>query len=164
MDLVGHSVDLNSARYRRIVGAVGSWRWERLLLVVVLVLGVLAMHAVPALRGAGPAKDSMSMSALAASGSAGPTVGHALPGPVQPPGDDQPGHGSGSALHDVLAVCLAILGGAALLAAAMAVFLAMPRRAGDAARVRVVPTVVAVAPRPPPAHAVRLAQLCVLRN
>lgn len=140
------------------MSTIGRWRWERLLLLVALVLGVLAMHAVPALRGADPAGDSMSMSAPS-----GTALADAVPGSAQPAGD-QPGHGLGSDMHHVLAACLAILGAGVLLVAAVAVFLALRRQADGTARVRVVATVVAVAPRPPPAHAVRLAQLCVLRN
>lgn len=124
----------------------------------VLVLGVLAMHAVPAPRAADPSQDSMPMSAPSS-----PALAPALPGPAQPAAD-QPGHRPDSDLHHVLAACLAVLGAGVLLAAAAAVFLALRRQEDGTARVRVVPTVVAVAPRPPPAHAVRLAQLCVLRN
>jgi len=151
------------------MNTVGHWRWERLLLVIVLALGVLAMHATPAVAAAAqPVASGTPMPGTAAAGSA-----HAMSGAGQPIGDqaragepgggEQGGHGSNPATHHVLSVCLAILGTLVLLATAVAAFIAVARRSRRTTA-RAVPAAIPVAARPPPTHAVRLAELCVLRN
>ena len=66
------------------------------------------------------------------------------------------------AAHNLMHLCLAVLAAAAAVASIMFMIMARSREMSAAAPRRTRP--VTVAARPPPRTAVRLAQLCVLRN
>lgn len=142
------------------------WRWERLLLLLATVLGVVAMHATVAssddqagpmagvanVSAASPAgqltgRDPMTTLPADAAGSSVSAMPSEMPMPVA---------------HKLLHLCLAItaLGLLIGLLVAVAVAPARPTRA----LVRSAGRVAARPSRPPVPHAVRLAQLCVMRN
>lgn len=135
--------------YPPIMSTVRWLRWERLLLVAALVVGVLAMHATPDLCGSTPGP------ATVATGSADVAAGHAHAAVA---GDDSDGE---CGTHHVLSVCLAILLAALLISIAR-------RFRGPAPvpsdRPRKVISGPFHAERAPPRTAVRLAQLCVSRR
>lgn len=140
-------------------------QWQRMLLMLTLIFGVVAMHG---LVSASHGSDATEHSAGHA---VGPRPAMSLPMVV--PDDDVMSAVSAVAhasdqqpsppamLHDLLHLCLAVLAG---IAAAVLVTLSL----GRAARPDSPPALSwwsAGAPsRPPPRTAVRLAQLCVLRN
>jgi hypothetical protein len=149
------------------VDDTGRWRWERALLVLAALFGVVAMHstvgaisesATPMPAAVAPvdahlvAPDALS-SAVA-------FVEHAVP--AMAASSEMPGHGPMSMPHTLMHLCLAILAAAivlGLLAVAVAVLL------GQQVSPPRTPTPVATRPsRPPRRSALRLAQLCVLRN
>jgi hypothetical protein len=143
------------------VNPAGRWRWERLLLLVPLMLGVLTMHALVADAGTRCA-DSPTMAETMAVGShVGPADSHAGRTGSRA-GHTGCDYGSMPASHDLLHLCLAVLAVAVVLGLGDAAA-ALVRRGHRSASGRPA-GVVTVQPRPPPRTAVRLAQLCVLRN
>jgi transposase-like protein len=131
-----------------VVDAAGRWRWERLLLLVAVMLGVVTMHSL----AVAPGTHCPNPPAIAVTGgvtmSAGPHAASA----------DGCHHGPGSC--DLLHLCLGVVAAAVVLAlAAVAVAALIRRTIAGPRRLGVV-----VQPRPPPRTAVRLALLCVLRN
>jgi hypothetical protein len=139
-------------------------RW---VLAVVLVLGVLGMHALmgpPAAAGhAGSAvtQDSMSMVMSGAPGSvsgAAPAEKSAAYGDgAAPMGGHTPAEG-----HSMLTMCLAVLGALANVVMLAAVLTRRPGRTGRSAGARVVGALSWWGP-PPPWTAPSLHQLCLLR-
>jgi hypothetical protein len=136
------------------VDPAGRWRWERLLLLVAVMLGVLAMHALVADAGTHCADSPTMAQTMAAGSHAGPAASHA--------GHAGCDHGVMPASHDLLHLCLVVLAVAVVLGLGN-VAAALVRRGNRSASGRPA-RVVTVQPRPPPRTAVRLAQLCVLRN
>jgi hypothetical protein len=156
------------------------------LLLLAVVLGVVVMHspvagpATPAATDPMPAGPmSLEPMAVTPSAVAPMPLGHGPPGAVLTPGtglasavdahlpstqDGSAGdHDSmpAGALHELMHLCLAVLAGLVVLGLVVLVFL-LRRAARSAAAL--LPAPVVVPPRPPPRTAVRLAQLCVLRN
>lgn len=165
---------LSVGAYRGGVTAIG--RVQRVVLLLVLIVGVLGMHV---LMTAGPGHghcvvpDAMSTSAV----STDPTpVGDSMitgapwthsAGMIDAPATDTE-CGNGSApmprgSHDLLHLCMAILvAGILVLAGLAAMLLVFSSSARSVAE-----SVSGVHPhprRPPPQHGVRLATLCVMRN
>jgi hypothetical protein len=147
----------------QIVDAAGRWRWERMLLLVAVMLGVVAMHALAAGDcaecGPGPGMPPVGAAAAGMGGEmdvAGPhavPVDHGRPGPMPEPMS-----------HDVLHLCLAVLAAAIVLGLTAVAYATRSRRGAGPDR-RASNEIGTVWPRPPPRRtAVRLAQLCVLRN
>jgi len=157
---------------------------RRWLLVLVLAAGLIGMHHLiaghpDALAGATQpvaASAMVAMGPVVASGAAASTGIRPVAGRAATPGQDGPGFavapsarisGPGPVMNmpvmDMLMhACLAVLAALSVLALAAAVgLLTLSRPADDRARPR--PAVPHWA-RPPPRTAVRLAQLCVLRN
>lgn len=144
----------------------GSWRWERVLLVLATLLGVVAMHATiaPMHDQAGP---MATVATAAGSGAAARDVvglpligGHE--GPAATASSSMPGDGPMSMPHSLMHLCLAIMTMGILLGLLIIVLVTLLRHTRSPA-----PPTAPVSSRPsrPPArHAVRLAQLCVLRN
>ena len=146
------------------MGAVRLVRWQRGLLLLAVVLGVVSMHSTvvshlgggphPALaRMSSPAMSAEPMSVAPAE--APPSAATASPAHA---GDGHPGSG----LHDLLHLCLAVLTGL-IVAVALTLFAIVAARAARSAPTEVGRS--ATGPRaPPPPTSVRLARLCVLRN
>ena len=146
-----------------VVDVRGSRRWERVLLVLATLLGVVAMHATIA-----PMHDQAGrMATVSGSGAIAhdvvdlsPIGGHEGPAATASPG--MPGDGPMSMPHSLMHLCLAIMTMGILLGLLIIVRVMPFRRtrshAPPAAPVSSHPS------RPPARHAVRLAQLCVLRN
>jgi hypothetical protein len=135
----------------------GRRRWERLLLLFAAVVGVALMHsfAAPMPVGGATATSEPMVAQLTVDASTGAPIIHSH-------GDLGDEHVPMPMSHDLGHLCVAILGAAVLLALAVAVtFLA--RRGSDSLPRLVVGTRPEWA-RPPPPTAVRLAQLCVMRN
>jgi len=136
--------------YSPTMTATAPLRWERLLLVAALVVGVLSMHATPVPCDA-PAAHPTRMISLDAPGA---DAGHT-----------PTAHGSGSegcGGHHILAMCLAILITAVLLITVRTMWRRVAAVAAGGGRA---PLRAAVACRaPPPRTAVRLAHLCVSRR
>ena len=149
------------------VDDTGRWRWERVLLVLAALFGVGAMHSTvgsvhePAMSQpaavASVDGQPISMSSAVASLS---LVEHTVP--AMAASSDMPGHGPMSMPHALMHLCLAFLSAGivlGLLAVAVAVLL------GHGLTPSPTPVPVATRPsRPPRRSALRLAQLCVLRN
>lgn len=166
------------------VGAVnGADRrgWRQVLLLLAVILGVVIMHAPLAAPEASAGAGLMSVEPM-------PATNHDLSAAVEHPAATGPAlvttfasltnaditvdlhniaagsHDSMpmSAVHDLMHLCLAVLAGLAMLALVgfVAFLLGRPARLAAA----VLPAPVIVPPRPPPRTAIRLAQLCVLRN
>lgn len=138
-----------------------------MLLLAVLLLGVVAMHAgvAPAGAGHGPTDHGAGTDRAGTGMAVTVEAGHAgeASAPVEP-ADATAASTTPMpmpALHELLHLCLAVLVAMILLGLALVAFLGFAR--GVAVRARV-PEVVIVRPRSPPRTAVRLAQLCVLRN
>jgi hypothetical protein len=141
----------------------GSWRWERVLVVLALLVGVVAMHSLP-----------MPMPAHAGPGAAAATTddlhGHApaeMVAPVDPTSagmssEMRPGPAQPPDVHTMMHLCLAVLGALLLLVLRAVTFVVGTRSDADVVAIRV--RIAALRPRPPPPTSVRLAQLCVLRN
>jgi hypothetical protein len=156
------------ARYRGVVTTIGPMRSlaARWVLAVVVVLGVLGMHALmgpPAAAGAaGPADGSMSMSVPGShgvgSGSADVVQPATADGGSTPTGGHSPAGG-----HSMLTMCLAVIGSLAVLVLLVAAAMARrPARDDPAADVR--PFVVRFSlGRPPPWTVPSLHQLSLLR-
>ena len=135
-----------------------AWRWERVLLLLAVLFGVIAMHAAVApvshTMAGMPSVVSSVMPGSDTATSVVPRAGismstHHMPGPAP-------------AAHRMLHLCLAVLATVIQLGLALVGLLILARRPRTpSCRV---PRVVSLAPRPPPPSAVRLAQLCVLRN
>lgn len=139
----------------RSVDPAGRRQWERLLLLVAVMLGVVTMHALVTGAGTHCADLPTMAQTMTADPHAGPAGLHAGPAGCE--------HGSTPASHDLLHLCLAVLAAAVVLAFVAVAYAALARRGDRPASGR--PTgVVIVQPRAPPRTAVRLAQLCVLRN
>lgn len=144
--------------------AIG-WRWQRLLLCLAVLAGLSAMHSVvwtcpdehpqraihATLVDAGSPPDARTPEVMT------DLVGGLAAMRVNPPTPD-----SGSILSCLLHLCLAVLTALILLGLPTLVGVLMSRRARHGRQVR--GDVICVLPRPPPRMAVRLAQLCVLRN
>lgn len=158
-----------SCGYRGAVDAGGRRRWERALVVLALLLGVAAMHAVVApsmndhtAASAAPAEHAgVAMSPDAMVGGSGADAARnepATPASGEPavPAAPMP------MVHDLMHLCLAVLAAVALGVALIVFTIARGRETNTAAPRRT--RSVTVAARPPPRTAVRLAQLCVLRN
>lgn len=140
-------------------------RWERLLLLFAAVVGVALMHSfVAPMPVGGETGASEPMTTTMTAPMATPmTVDPATGGPIiHSHGDFGDEHVPMPMSHGLGHLCVAILGAALLLAMAVAVAL-QTRRGSDSLRR---PDVGAGPdwPRPPPRTAVRLAQLCVMRN
>jgi hypothetical protein len=143
----------------------GSWRWERVLVVLALLVGVVAMHSLPmpTPAHAGPGAAAATTDDLHGHGHApaemvapvDPTSAgmssEMRPGPAQPPD-----------VHTMMHLCLAVLGALLLLVLRAVTFVVGTRSDADVVAIRV--RIAALRPRPPPPTSVRLAQLCVLRN
>jgi hypothetical protein len=152
------------------VDDTGRWRWERVLLVLAALFGVVAMHATvgpmpePAMPTAGAAasvdEHLVAPVALSTAVALPSFVEHAVP--AMAASSEMPVHGPMSMPHALMHLCLAILSAAivlGLLAVAVAILL------GHQLSPSRTPTPVATRPsRPPRRSALRLAQLCVLRN
>ena len=137
----------------------GRRRWERLFLLFAAVVGVALMHSFAApmpVGGETTTSEPMTAQMTVDAGTGGPVMhGHGDAGDEQAPMPMPMSHELGH-------LCLAVLSAALLLALAVAVAL-LARRVPDGLRR---PDVRAGSgwPRPPPRTAVRLAQLCVMRN
>ncbi len=144
---------------------------QRVLLVLSLIVGVVAMHSTTACHDAtGHARNAAVHVDDSAHSAPSPAARSAMDGemPAAGPapaagvaGEREPA-GQHSALHDLLHLCLAVV--AALLVLAGTALLTLlagsaARRAGDPRGGRP-----GTGPRAPPPTSVRLAQLCVLRN
>lgn len=131
-----------------VVNVAGRWRWERVLLLIAVLLGVVTMHATVAPGPQDTTTPAMTHPAMAAVPE--------TPGVEHPP-DPMP------ASHELLHLCLAVLAAAIALGLAAVAVTILTRR--DHHMADPWPReVVLVPPRPPPRTAIRLAQLCVLRN
>jgi Family of unknown function (DUF6153) len=137
--------------------ATNRWRWERILLVLAALFGVVAMHAT-----VGPMHERAMPSAPAAAHSDMELFAPAAMASAVTASSGIPGDGPMSMPHALMHLCLAILSAGivlGLLALAIAILLGReltPPRT---------PVPVATRPsRPPRRSALRLAQLCVLRN
>jgi hypothetical protein len=134
---------------------------------VVLVLGVLGMHALmgpPAAAGhAGSAvtQDSMSMVMSGAQGSAGGAAPAGKPAAYGDGAAPMGGH-SPAGGHSMLTMCLAVLGALATVVMLAAALTRRPGRTGRSAGARVVGALSWWGP-PPPWTAPSLHQLCLLR-
>jgi hypothetical protein len=143
------------------MGSAG-WRWERALVVLALLAGVVAMHSL-AMPMAHTVDHAGSVTTAATAPGHQPS-GHPMAGGMTTTvatamsAPQAPGLGG----HTMLHVCLAVLTALLLLALQAAAHL---RRTGitvDRAPARAPHAT--PWPRPPPPTSVRLAQLCVLRN
>jgi hypothetical protein len=154
----------------KVVHDTGRWRWERVLLVLAALFGVVAMHStvgsmdgpampVPAAGASveGRLVAPIGMSSAGASMSLGD---HAVS--VLAASSDTPGHGPMSMPHALMHLCLAILSAGIVLGLlAVAIMILLGREFTPSSA----PVPVATCPsRPPRRSALRLAQLCVLRN
>lgn len=148
----------------------GRWRWERVLLVLAALFGVVAMHATvgPAPEPATPTAAAVAsvgehLVAPAASSSAvalSSFVDYAAPAIAA--SSEMPGHDPMSMPHALMHLCLAILSAGivlGLLAVAVAILLGR-----ELAPSRTPVRLASRPSRPPRRSALRLAQLCVLRN
>lgn len=129
------------------MNVTGRLRWEWLLLVAALVVGVLAMHATPEVCSTSGPGTTVTASAHTPAGDPHATAGH--------------DSGDGCSNH-LLTLCLAILIAATLLAAVVRRFrppVIAPHDRPHRVVVSTFPT-----DRSPPRTAVRLAQLCVSRR
>lgn len=135
------------------VDGAGRGQWGRMLLLVAVLFGVVAMHSlvVPAASAAG--MPGMGEGSAASVMAAEPPVATAQHSPAPAP-DQHAG---------MLHMCLAVMAGMLALGVLLVVAL-LARQLIGTAPVRAPTRVVAVQPRPPPPMAVRLAQLCVMRN
>ena len=147
-----------------------------MLLLLTVVLGVVLMHSPVAGPAAPAATDPMSPGPMAVAPmplDQGPpgvvlTTGTGLASVVDAhltgtQGGSVGGHDSmpAGALHELMHLCLAVLVVLVVLGlVGLAFLLRRPTRSAAA----LLPAPVVVPPRPPPRTAVRLAQLCVLRN
>ncbi|MFC4942051.1 DUF6153 family protein [Pseudonocardia sp. GCM10023141] len=146
------------------MGRAGSWRWERVLVVLALLLGVVAMHSL-----AMPMADEHAMP-MASAAMTQDLHGHVMAGPVAPvdavsagmPDAMHPGPAQSPDAHTMMHLCLAVLGALLLLTVWVMTFVIRTRSVADAVPIRV--RIAALWPRPPPPTSVRLAQLCVLRT
>lgn len=145
----------------------GGGPWQRVLLMVALVLGVVAMHTMVLAPGGGHDSAAGGSGHVAAAMSSGPpqaVMDASFPAVHDQAHQDSATHhgpGSPAAIHDLLHLCLAVLAALAVMAALAVVWLT----AAAATRPHLEPGSGATAPaRPPPRSAVRLALLCVLRN
>jgi hypothetical protein len=138
-------------RYGSRVEPGGRRRWERLLLLFAAVVGVALMHSLAAPMPVG--------GEMAAQMTADATTDGTIIHSHGDPGDE---HVPTPMSHQLGHLCVAILGAALLLALAVAVAW-LTRRGSDSPRRSDVGTSPEW-PRPPPRTAVRLAQLCVMRN
>ena len=150
-------------RYGSRVEPSGRRRWERLLLLFAAVVGVALMHSLAAPMPVGgetatsePMAPQMTVDAT--------TGGTIIPVGtiIHSHGDPGDEHVPTPMSHQLGHLCVAILGAALLLALAVAVAW-LTRRGSDSPRRSDVGTSPEW-PRPPPRTAVRLAQLCVMRN
>lgn len=153
---------------RAIVEAVndtGRPQWERVLLVLATLLGVVAMHATiaPMHDQAGPMPGSATF--------AGNSVAHDLVALIPVGGSSNaevttsssmPGDGPMSMPHLLMHLCLAIMTMVILLGLLTMVLTTLLRCPRSPARLAYPASSRPL--RPPHRHAVRLAQLCVLRN
>lgn len=149
------------------MNAASEWRWERVLLLFAVLFAVVAMHAAVAPIapvGAMPGMSSGTELSVAAPGSH--TMAPATMEPViaTDAGQMGAGHMPGPMpmVHQMLHLCLAVLAAVIQLGLALGALLIMARRLRTPSGRS--PRAIIVAPRPPPRSAVRLAQLCVLRN
>ncbi len=152
------------------MGDAGSWRWGRVLLLLAALFGIVAMHSTvgpmhePAMpASAGVASIEVQLGARITASSVVHAlwlVEHAVPAVAA--SSDMPGHGPMSMPHALMHLCLAILSAGivlGLLAVALVILL-RPELAPSPAALPV-----ATRPsRPPRRSALRLAELCVLRN
>lgn len=152
--------------YGDLVSVTRRRQWGRVLVVLALILGVVAMHALVM-----PMGDDHPMPVATSSGTAaGPmptaasTALHIPPmaTPVVVAGDSSPLPGMPSGAHALMHLCLAVLAAMVVLGLSAMAVLVRLRRARIPGSRRV--PVATVWPRPPPRTAIRLAQLCVLRN
>ena len=145
-------------RYGSRVEPSGRRRWERLLLLFAAVVGVALMHSLAAPMPVGG--EMATSEPMAAQMTADATTD----GTIIDSHGDPAGHGHVPTpmSHQLGHLCVAILGAALLLALAVAVAW-LTRRGSDSPRRSDVGTSPEW-PRPPPRTAVRLAQLCVMRN
>lgn len=151
-----------------VMGRAGSWRWERVLVVLALLVGVVAMHSLVM-----PMVDDHAMP-VASAAMTEDLHGHVMTGPGTPvdampagmsagmPNEMHPGPAPSPDAHPMMHLCLAVLGALLLLALWVMTFVIRTRSVADAVPIRV--RIAALWPRPPPPTSVRLAQLCVLRN
>jgi ABC-type Fe3+ transport system permease subunit len=124
-------------------------QWARVFLLVAVLLGVLAMHATVAPVGEGPCA-ARTVHAHGGEPTTAP-VGHSEHNDCD----------RSSGAHHLLHLCLAVMAAVLLLGLAFAVAISIRRHdSGGQTPIQVVRTLA----RPPPRTAVRLAQLCVLRN
>jgi hypothetical protein len=135
------------------VDLTGRWRWERVLLVLAALFGVVAMHST-----VGPMHEpAMPPSATAASMSSAEYTVAAIA-----TSSDMPVHEPTSMPHALMHLCLAILAaGIALGLLAVAIMILLGH---ELAPPRTHTRVATRPSRPPRRNALRLAQLCVLRN
>jgi hypothetical protein len=144
-------------RYGSRVEPSGRRRWERLLLLFAAVVGVALMHSLAAPMPVGG--EMATSERMAAQMTADATTDGTIIHSHGDPGDE---HVPTPMSHQLGHLCVAILGAALLLALAVAVAW-LTRRGSDSPRRSDVGTSPEW-PRPPPRTAVRLAQLCVMRN
>jgi hypothetical protein len=139
-----------------VMDAANRRRWERALLVVAALFGVVAMHAT-----IGPMQDH----------AAPAPVAHSIMAPLSDMGSDQGAaaassggsdHGPTSLPHALMHLCLAIVTAGIVLGLLYLALLLLLRY--EAAGLSPRAPVATVWPLPPRRTATRLAQLCVLRN
>ena len=146
--------------------------WERVLVVLALILGVVAMHALvmpmgddeamPAAISAGAAAGPGPAAASTAIGIHMATVTVAGASPIGIAGVSSSLPNTPPDGHARMHLCLAVLAALVVLGLCALAYLVLLRRA----RIPAVPPMPVLTrwPRPPPRTAIRLAQLCVLRN
>ncbi|MBN9098023.1 MULTISPECIES: hypothetical protein [unclassified Pseudonocardia] len=147
------------------MGDMRQRQWERVLLVLATLFGVVAMHATVA-----PVHDQAGPMTGASVGVAAPVIHDpAAVHPVDHVGDapeivssGKPSDAPMPMPHSLMHLCLAIMTMAILLGLLVIVRMMLWRH--DPAPHPPAMPVSAHPSRPPPSHAVRLAQLCVLRN
>jgi hypothetical protein len=143
--------------------------WQRALLALALILGVVGMHAVSACpdnfafsnhMSASSAQDSH-MATSQTSPVGGLVVLSSAEAHQPPDGSQSPGAPESSALHHLLHICVAILIAALVIGVAVLLALVVTPRGLHRQRIT---RVLQVCVPPPLPTSVRLAQLCVLRN
>lgn len=143
--------------------SAGRWRWQRGLVVLALLLGVVAMHSLVMPMGV---DQNMSPAVVTAGAHPG---GGSVPGPVVTGPRSIVGAAveiatasPATAVEQMMHLCLAVLTALIMLGLWAITYLVVT--GCTAGRGPCLPAVTAMWPRAPPPTAVRLAQLCVLRN